>query len=753
MGREIRIALIMGGGVSLGTFSGGALAEVVRLLARTGATREDGEKIEPKIDVMAGASAGSLTLAILFAELLRGGNPQAIRDSMSAAWVDGVGVDYLEDPDKQLLPEDLENHQTPSLVSDRPIRRLAKRYLPEAGVDASHASRLLADEVYVSFSVANLNGVDVRAPWQVIRRRTPDAPDHPAYRDALVTTFHDDRARFVYRRSANQGGIDPASQATRLRARGDPSAWAKFRDAAIASGAFPFAFAPVALERKKEEYGPVWPQTLADAGITTFPFTYMDGGSFRNEPLKEGIELAKLRDREGEDAFERVFIFIDPNVSGSHAVRALSFTDPLALRTDYAQDGKPEKQELARRGYADKLVAFAGRYLPVVAGQAAFRDWIKAEKTNSRVEWNEELERVLCQMLKALTPSTQSANALQNLLHAMYATKLLHRTRRRPRGREIASVIENDRAQLRESLPAGELPQDPTARNAVLDVLLALRNVAGLRNKRKLNLVAITPYATRTDPLPLAGNFFANFGGFFKRDWREHDFRIGGLAAWEVLTADIGSANPLVTGVKAPFTDPPRLAGDAGYAGVESSVRDLFEEKLHDHIENIASALEVPDVIDDIVASKVIGGIIKGLHAPHTVVRHILVRLSSRGLNKRYELRPNKTGFRAEPTTDEKGNLVIETVVSVHYDKEAPPRRRYWFEGPHVHNKAGKPTLRLARDILLELDQDVQDFTLEEGAKSWYEAADTRRFLPIRWNGKKSEDPVVVDTRALKDVF
>jgi len=57
MPKPVRIALVMGGGVSLGSFSGGALAELVRLLRDFPAER-DGVPLRAELDVLTGASAG-----------------------------------------------------------------------------------------------------------------------------------------------------------------------------------------------------------------------------------------------------------------------------------------------------------------------------------------------------------------------------------------------------------------------------------------------------------------------------------------------------------------------------------------------------------------------------------------------------------------------------------------------------------------------------------------------------------------------
>ena len=408
-GKEVRVALIMGGGVSLGSFSGGALAEVVRLLEKFPATRPDAQgnpvPIAPKIDVVSGASAGSMTLAILVRYLLAGAKADEIATAMNACWVEGVGVDY-DDPTKQLLP-DPATQDVPALLSSKPIRALATTHLSYGYGDnpPRPPSVLLGDTVYASFAVANLNGIDIRAPFQWIRQSQSGEPDEPldSFGDGLVTTFHDDRVRFSIGltplTTQDPPGFDPDIQGRRIEDRNTPAGsepWRVFQEAAIASGAFPAAFAPVPLERRAVEYGPFWPDELAKEPLDRFTFTYVDGGTFRNEPMKEAIELAAIRD-EGDDpsTFERVFLLIDPFISGSDARRTLDFEDPLALTTTWGEDGVVERDTLARRDYASLLTSVLSRLVSVVVGQATFRDWLRVAKVNSHVEWERELEAVL----------------------------------------------------------------------------------------------------------------------------------------------------------------------------------------------------------------------------------------------------------------------------------------------------------------------------------------------------------------------
>src|SRR5690242_4589818 len=69
MARTLRLGFAMGGGVSLGTFSGAALAEAIKLAVLRARYTEQGETARSYdrvvIDAFSGASAGAMALALM----------------------------------------------------------------------------------------------------------------------------------------------------------------------------------------------------------------------------------------------------------------------------------------------------------------------------------------------------------------------------------------------------------------------------------------------------------------------------------------------------------------------------------------------------------------------------------------------------------------------------------------------------------------------------------------------------------------
>src|SRR5690606_12624019 len=132
--------------------------------------------------------------------------------------------------------------------------------------------------------------------------------------------------------------------------------WDVFREAAIASGAFPAAFPPVRIGRRKEEFA-IWPEELE---AEAFGFDYVDGGVLRNEPLREAIHLAAIRDEDRDDV-ERIFVLIDPNVSGTREVYSLAHNRLLRLATERDETGATRSMSLETPSYTSRLTSVLGR--------------------------------------------------------------------------------------------------------------------------------------------------------------------------------------------------------------------------------------------------------------------------------------------------------------------------------------------------------------------------------------------------------
>ncbi len=648
----------MGGGVSLGTFSGGALAQVIHLL-------KDVERGPAKIDVVSGASAGSMTLGVVVYHLLKGSSSQEIEDALHRAWVKLISIDNL-------YPENIDSHQQPSLFSNQVIVDIANEIInTDTWPENNEPHPLFADGMKVSFSLTNLNGIPVRSEGQIIRQSTAgNTPTgkNSVFADAVQTTFHQDNIRFILRHDQkSDDGFDANYHLlTPWESKPSQEKWTMFRKGAIASGAFPGAFPPERILRERHEYGRHWPDDLDSQ--QQFLFDYLDGGILRNEPLKEAIQMAAEQDQ-GKDV-ERVFIFIDPNVSGTSEMYPLSFNLPLGLQEEYTSGGQLKSLSLNSPDYFEKLMGVFGRFAGVLASQATFRDWLKAAHYNSLVEWRDDLMKLFDEVQPK--PNSDIEEKLDDLLFTIYSDKIM-----RSKGSSEADIDPVEINKRLEKDLGNRSDDDSETFNAKLR--LAIDLVANLRDKRKLNMVAITPASIEGDgQFPIAGNFLRSFGGFFEEKYRQHDFDVGKHLAAKVLNASIGDAKPFLRNEAEVPPAPEPFDPEPHYRELDNLKRARFEKLINDHLDK---SLPVPGIIRGYVRKKIVKKVSSSLMSDiDGQVKYLYLRFENAD-----ERRYLKGNYGKDNHVNSKGE--IETVIGIR--KRTEGGVNYQIFGPELHTDGG----------------------------------------------------------------
>ncbi|MCZ6806033.1 MAG: patatin-like phospholipase family protein, partial [Deltaproteobacteria bacterium] len=322
------IALVLSGAVSLGSWEAGVLDELLYQLERLNQDREPRDHF--KIAVITGASAGALTAAMFGRAVMLG--PDAQR-SLQKAWVDEIDITRL-----------LEGIPANALLSKQPISQIAEQFL--ATPAQANPSSMAPPKLLMRFALSNMSGVD----YTLSKSTRPGAPVAK-----FVSTFHVERREFEL------------NEANRL----DPATWVEIREAAIASGNFPFAFAPHELPSDEEPW--------RGHDLDPFPgeFTYIDGGLFNNEPLGEAVRLARKLDgtleRPGLDP-ARKFLLVDANLNGSKH-------DP-----NFSKESTLPETVL--------------RTLVVLLGDSSALDWLKAQRFNNEVGWRDDFLEALAGLVK-----------------------------------------------------------------------------------------------------------------------------------------------------------------------------------------------------------------------------------------------------------------------------------------------------------------------------------------------------------------
>ncbi|NJP07584.1 MAG: hypothetical protein HC837_19170 [Chloroflexaceae bacterium] len=468
-----KIALILAGGASLGSYTAGVLTELLYALETLNARSND-QRFE--IDVITGSSAGGLTGVLLTRIMLY--DLHGRRRDLFHVWVREIDI-------KQLL--DKGNIPPNALLSKRVIRRIAQQYvLNGVHQTATNPASFAPDDLRLSLTLSNMHGLDYAIPY--------DTPEGGSF----VSTFYADMARFQ---------LKPA-------ALPNYHTWQTIVNAGIASGNFPIAFQPQSLPHDVssalKEYQESPQASAAISRLLLDNMAFLDGGIFNNEPLREAIKRAGDLDGERSE-HTRIFILIDPDVNRSAHNPSISADDPIEEHVK--------------------------QLLTMIRGESMARDWMNVRRTNNELDWRNDMLTILIDMVRACPEEqgNELVKRLDALIASIMQVKRdTFPGRYPPEYEEHVLQRLSERPEYRETYEAllTHGGTSATLHRVMLDRLtFALNAIAGLQNKstiQKLALIGSKPEET-------AGDQILSFGGFFNEAWREHDFRRGRIKAHEVL--------------------------------------------------------------------------------------------------------------------------------------------------------------------------------------------------------------------------
>jgi predicted acylesterase/phospholipase RssA len=255
---ELRIALTISGAVSLGAFEAGALAALLKGVQKVNA--QPGAQDALRVDVITGASAGSMTALVAARALLAGLDPV---DLMTRAWVDMPQLDALSD-----------GLDAPLTIDE--MLKTAQKMIGETG---SQPRQRCA--VRLHMALGSLHRLDYR-----VGRVGGPPVDASTYLDWDTYT---------------------------LDADATPATYEAALESAMASGAHALAFLPRPLDRERSDvvdrYGV---NRVIDPPGRAW---YTDGGTIDNQPLGRALDLAHDVDLQDDpiDAAARLHLLIVPD--------------------------------------------------------------------------------------------------------------------------------------------------------------------------------------------------------------------------------------------------------------------------------------------------------------------------------------------------------------------------------------------------------------------------------------------------------
>jgi len=433
---SVRLALVIAGAVSLGAYEAGALTALTRLI------RESKGAIV--VDTIAGASAGSITAVLLAHALLTG----AGEDDLQELWVTLTSIDTM-----------LKGRPKPG----RPPAPLSTRLLEDwaAGAVARRGTPIQTEPIATVLSVTNIRGLRYRIAQGISGRTVP------------ADTFRDART-FL---------LTPDTD------------WAGPIETALASAANAFAFAPVQMERRREEY-----PSEVEFPATRAAFWYTDGGTVYNEPLGFAIDAindpGSLRiDRERPQGGERLFLLVHPDPSSPPAMWPVG-------------GGRPTFRAASLRSW-----------LKLAMSQSLLDDLRRMEKTNSRIVARWQVQTALSTLLGDV-PAEQAS--------AMVRSMSANAVRRKVVVRGITGRALDERLQRLVDAVEGAGTLDGGTMMELLD--FTLDEATGTGFKEVFDVEVVSPELDPSGRSPhdlLAGEKMAHFFGFALVAARESDFGLG----------------------------------------------------------------------------------------------------------------------------------------------------------------------------------------------------------------------------------
>ena len=280
-GRPVRLALVLSGGASLGSYVAGVLSELLGALMG-----EEGGGVT--VQVIAGSSSGAVNAALAARALTV--NPEVL-PFLRRLWVEALDARWLLDADRP---------GRAGLLDDRAIHELGRALITAGPATDDRVAACVGDRLHLGLALSNLSGVP--HPYRYAFRNAPDR--------SCGVRVHRDSITFQLR--------PPVAAA-------DP-VWERIRVSALASAAFPFAFPPVRITRPDTDYpGACFPE----ASSGSHEMWFADGGLFANEPI--GLAKRLVESVPDYRSARWRYVLVDPDLS-DHETRA----DPPASLDDVA---------------------------------------------------------------------------------------------------------------------------------------------------------------------------------------------------------------------------------------------------------------------------------------------------------------------------------------------------------------------------------------------------------------------------------
>lgn len=473
-GKTLKLTFAMGGGVSLGAFSGSALTEALKLLLVDGRDANGQRYARIELDSMSGASAGAVSLCIMLSSLLNykryiaddalPGSNRFPLDKIDGALTAQFGAEKMDEFKRSNLIEPLRALQ----VSQELQKVLWVQKLNMKGLMNLHEfdpkkkdnfslldRKLLLDLIndYILTDIEQINegtshivtkdrflfacSLTNLIPWQLGNRHNDETEALVRELKKAHTSYnHKELRLFDFR--LNESANTSTSRLTKaIEVNQDtvvkPETWSMITATCLACAAFPFAFEPVVLKRydyeykinnappaedapptrenfkekiftpehaiyqseSRKDYNQKIDQSLPwqqEAEDKYYLFSYIDGGTLNNEPIREGFRMANYidsRDPSDKESYDRLVVFVDPIVRSEE----VKHNSPSFYKYIVGDTGKGAVVKDNTEGR--RMQAFVGKIITTLRDQGSIKEEHKISTYMSSIKLNEKLTSLI----------------------------------------------------------------------------------------------------------------------------------------------------------------------------------------------------------------------------------------------------------------------------------------------------------------------------------------------------------------------
>jgi hypothetical protein len=539
---ERRLAITIKGAISLGAYEAGAIAETLRLIAYN--NRRPGPTTW-YVDAVCGASAGSITAAMVAAALVRGDT-----DLFYETWVTGVSLATLAADDDEMSDN--------TILDALALDALARQYLTCPASATPHpALRPAPSSLELRFTLSRFSPTTISG--------------HTLNQTKLQFHEYQDSADFTVATIAPvppSSTIEVSFQTTCVASAGyhnsnpvlnGADAWSALTQTAIASGSFPFAFAPRDLRR--------WNNAWIDR-------YFQDGGTNDNDPIGQTINIAHAIDW-----------------SSSPAAKFYADADRrfLMIHVEPFQDDPFEIVPNAPITLDVNPLDLAERFFPAILDETENSGLRGISTVNAQIV---ERNRFLNELADLIVSGTAPALPVQ-IITALAKFRDLDADKVRSLRGYLLSDLQESKDAVQNAVFAKLAPLSDALKSSFLDLALAYDLATNLTDKTTLTPILISPAES------LSGSGLYAFGGFLVQRLRERDYAQGVYDAYQSWKAVAETQQDFLIDPNSP-PDPP------------ASATELFPQCKDEYQKGIERLVQRVDRVIGALSSGATGGGIFG---------------------------------------------------------------------------------------------------------------------------------------------